>query len=132
MLARELGLSNKKSTEEMVNNLFGLFFAIFHVNIVFGSIISSTVIGDGFPSFSDLGNTNQTEVNSLRAKCGINQVNEPSSCEAGAIDDQTLYLLMGIYSGIMFVSILMIIFAVEDFDVEPLDENFRKGCQCFP
>ena len=116
----------------MVNNLFGLFFAIFHVNIVFGSIISSTVIGDGFPSFSDLGNTNQTEVNSLRAKCGINQVNEPSSCEAGAIDDQTLYLLMGIYSGIMFVSILMIIFAVEDFDVEPLDENFRKGCQRFP
>ena len=40
----------------MVNNLFGLFFAIFHINIVFGNIISSTVIGDGFPSFSDVGN----------------------------------------------------------------------------
>ena len=96
----------------MVNNLFGLFFAIFHINIVFGNIISSTVIGDGFPSFSDvgnfsisfsrrhskmmiLGNANQSEIDSLRAKCGLNQVNEPSSCEAGAIDDQTLYLLMG-------------------------------------
>ena len=39
----------------MVNNLFGLFFAIFQVNQIFGNIISSTVIGDGFPSFSDLG-----------------------------------------------------------------------------
>ena len=42
-----------------------------------------------------LGNANQSEIDSLRAKCGLNQVNEPSSCEAGAIDDQTLYLLMG-------------------------------------
>lgn len=42
----------------MVNNLFGLFFAIFQVNQIFGNIISSTVIGDGFPSFSDLGKVN--------------------------------------------------------------------------
>ena len=41
------------------------------------------------------GNANQSEIESLRAKCGLNQVNEPSSCDAGAIDDQTLYLLMG-------------------------------------
>ena len=93
----------------MVNNLFGLFFAIFQVNQIFGNIISSTVIGDGFPSFSDLGKVNvrnfpkthnsgganDTEIELLRAKCGLNQVNEASSCEAGAIDDQTLYLLMG-------------------------------------
>ena len=91
-----------------------------------------------------LGNANQSEIDSLRAKCGLNQVNEPSSCEAGAIDDLTLYLLMGklffllgykmliiylnivgIYSGIISISILMIIFGVEDFEVEPLDENFR-------
>ena len=62
LLARELGLSNKKSTEEMVNNLFGLFFAIFQVNQIFGNIISSTVIGDGFPSFSDLGKVNALDL----------------------------------------------------------------------
>ena len=62
LLARELGLSNKKSTEEMVNNLFGLFFAIFQVNQIFGNIISSTVIGDGFPSFSDLGKVKRLDL----------------------------------------------------------------------
>jgi len=41
------------------------------------------------------GGANNTEIELLRAKCGLNQVNEASSCEAGAIDDQTLYLLMG-------------------------------------
>ena len=79
----------------MVNNLFGIFFAIFQVNQIFGNIISSTVIGDGFPSFSEIGNANASEIEKVREKCGLNQVNEPSSCEAGAIDDQTLYLLMG-------------------------------------
>ena len=65
------------------------------MNQIFGNIISSTVIGEGFPSFSDIGNANATEIESIRNTCGLNQVNEPSSCEAGAIDDQTLYLLMG-------------------------------------
>jgi len=46
----------------MVNNLFGLFFAIFQVNQIFGNIISSTVIGDGFPSFSDLGKVKRLDL----------------------------------------------------------------------
>ena len=95
LLARELSLATGKASEEMVNNLFGIFFAIFQVNQIFGNIISSTVIGDGFPSFSEIGNANTTEIDTIKESCGLNQVNEPSSCEAGAIDDQTLYLLMG-------------------------------------
>ena len=95
LLARELSLATEKSSEEMVNNLFGIFFAIFQVNQIFGNIISSTVIGEGFPSFGDIGNANASEIETIRNTCGLNQVNEPSSCEAGAIDNQTLYLLMG-------------------------------------
>ena len=90
-----LSLATDKSSEEMVNNLFGIFFATFQMNQIFGNIISTTVIGEGFPSFSEIGNSNASEIESVREKCGLNQVNEPSSCEAGAIDDQTLYLLMG-------------------------------------
>ena len=95
LLARDLSLATDKPSEEMVNNLFGIFFAIFQVNQIFGNIISSIVIGDGFPSFTEIGNQNASEIESIRDKCGLNQVNEPSSCEAGAINDQTLYLLMG-------------------------------------
>lgn len=95
LLARELSLATDKPCEEMVNNLFGIFFAIFQVNQIFGNIISSTVIGDGFPSFSEIGNANTSEIETTKESCGLNQVNEPSSCDAGAIDDPTLYLLMG-------------------------------------
>ena len=90
-----LSLATDKSSEEMVNNLFGIFFATFQMNQIFGNIISTTVIGEGFPSFSEIGNSNASEIESVREKCGLNQVNEPTSCEAGAIDDKTLYLLMG-------------------------------------
>jgi len=34
---------------------------------------------------------------------------------------------LGIYSGIIFISFLLVVFLVEDFAVKKIDENFRKN-----
>ena len=46
-------LTNER-TDTIVNQFFGIFFCIFQLNQIFGNLISATVIGDGFPTFSAL------------------------------------------------------------------------------
>lgn len=38
-----------------------------------------------------------------------------------------LMRFLGIYSGIIFISFLLVVFLVEDFAVKKIDENFRKN-----
>ena len=81
-----------------MNRLFGIFFCFFFANTVVGSVISTTVIGHGFPTLdSNEANLNVTVVNETLSKCGINQVDIERSCSDGGIDDQTRYMVMGIF-----------------------------------
>ena len=85
----------------MVNRLFGIFFCFFYGNTIIGSIVSTTVIGHGFPKlYSNEINASIIEMDAAISKCGVNQVDIEKSCGDGEIDDHTLYMVMGIFRSV--------------------------------
>ena len=90
-----------KDCEIIVNRLFGIFFCFFYGNTIVGSIVSTTVIGHGFPTLdSNEINVNITEMDEALPKCGVYQADIGNSCGDGEIDDDTLYMVMGIFRSV--------------------------------
>ena len=104
------------SFETVLNRLFGIFFFFFYSTFITGNIMSSMVIGHGFPqletstftfkvsseglvgcSLKVFLDATDTEINETISKCGINQEIIQKSCGDGKIESSTLYLLMGIF-----------------------------------
>ena len=50
----------------------------------------------------------------------------PGFCRLERFGLKRLMRFLGIYSGIIFISFLLVVFLVEDFAVKKIDENFRK------
>ena len=82
--------------ESAVNRLFGIFFCFFYGTTIIGSVISTVVIGNGFPILNS-NETNLTAVEEIISRCGINQDDIENSCGDGEIDHITLNMLMGIF-----------------------------------
>lgn len=88
-------MNKGKKCETVINRLFGIFFSFFYLTLIIGSVVSTSVIGNGFPTLDK--NLNTTAADGIISKCGINQVDIEKSCADGEIDDRTRYMLMGIF-----------------------------------
>ena len=109
-----------EENEKIVNRFWGIFFGIFHTNQI-GNLISSVIINDNqVPQFSSLSNATQQEVDATAARCGVNQPaydENESICDGNTIPEKTTYILMGCYSGIIFLSFLLASFGIDNLEI---------------
>jgi len=57
--ALEYAKVTNKNKDAVIAFFFGIFFCIYQLNQIFGNLISSIVLGEGLPSFGDIGNATQ-------------------------------------------------------------------------
>ena len=58
-MSQTWGKGDKEFFSSLKAFFFGIFFCIYQLNQISGNLISSIVLGEGLPSFGDVGNATQ-------------------------------------------------------------------------
>ena len=94
------------------------------MNQLFGNLISSLVIQNGFPNADSLPQVDDEQVQETADKCGLNFTSVDGGCDGiEPLPDDTVYTLMGIYTGCGVISFLLVAIFVDPLEVPEMEEK---------
>ena len=87
-------------------------------------MISSLILNGGFPDSDSLPEKDDSEVEEIQKKCGLNFLPAAGGCDDidSDYDDKTIYTLMGIYVAAGCVAFAIIVFLIDALEA-PAKEN---------
>ena len=94
------------------------FYIRVQLNQLFGNLISSLILNGGFPDSDSLPEKDDSEVEEIQKKCGLNFLPAAGGCDDidSDYEDATIYTLMGIYVAAGCVAFAIIVFLIDPLE----------------
>ncbi|XP_039250453.2 protein unc-93 homolog A-like [Styela clava] len=106
--AKRYARLSRESVDAVINRFFGIFFLIFQMNQIIGNLISSFVLSTANTTSLEFPDSvSQEEKLRIAEFCGANDCQNGTGRDEStseAIPNETIYILMGIYTAVGFLA----------------------------